>query len=578
MTLRFVMNPGRAIAVLSPALFTLLLAAGAPVALAQCPVTNDSATYPARPLTYPMTSNRYAVQYKAGGGRWTDAQVYISYYGGTNASPQVSFSGYSAETSLSFVSIPAGPKTKVKLRITKLFDTPFNASDQVSVRPGVKTMDVGLMEDGSVQIIRKTSSDFAGEQFILWWNRGTEGGGIEGLVFFLNPPYVRPVGSNVKTITTPADLTGDLSGFDTLDFEGTIAIGSTGAQAFTVPANIINVFLGQGAWVQGKLRFDPTGAGATRRLYGPGVLDVSRFRYDRRVCDDDDGLYALTTSGPSGHLDKFAIDGIVISDHNHAAAQLLTNSTVNNMKTISWNGLNAALRLGTNTSASNLFIRCGDDSLMVWGASVTVTNATVWQNWNGGVVNLGWLDNSPGDNCLIDGLYVVKTDWHLPSNPSFTVTSLNAQNNGVITSLMTPGTKFGSSQTPVYRNIYVEDPPQVLFSLKIRPPDCGLLGNGGTCPRAIDLTLPATLNLKIENLVSPGSVVDNSIGFQTLPPGFSQNGQTFPTGYTLTGSMNISLSNVMIKLPDGTVVPLTSNNAASVGKIVTNGDQVNIIY
>jgi hypothetical protein len=163
------------------------------------------------------------------------------------------------------------------------------------------------------------------------------------------------------------------------------------------------------------------------------------------------------------------------------------------------------------------------------------------------------------------------------SDPSFTVTTLDGQNNGVITSLMTPGTNFGSSQPPLYRNIYVEDPPQVLFSLKIRPPDCGLLGNGGTCPKAIDLTLPAAVNLKIENLFTPASVVDNSIGFQTLPPGYSQNGQTFPTGYTLTGTMNINLTNVVVKLPDATI-PLTSNNAASVGKVVTNGDHVNIVY
>ena len=76
--------------------------------LAQCPVTTDLATYPTPPLTYPMTSDRYAVQYQLGGsGTWTTAQVYISYYGGTNASPNRSSSGYDGTGhSMSFVSIP----------------------------------------------------------------------------------------------------------------------------------------------------------------------------------------------------------------------------------------------------------------------------------------------------------------------------------------------------------------------------------------------------------------------------------------------------------------------------------------
>ena len=86
----------------------LLLAAFVSVALAQeCPVTTDVATYPAQPLVYPMTSNRYAVQYQLGGsGAFTAAQVYISYYGGTTSSPYIKASQYPADTSMSFASIP----------------------------------------------------------------------------------------------------------------------------------------------------------------------------------------------------------------------------------------------------------------------------------------------------------------------------------------------------------------------------------------------------------------------------------------------------------------------------------------
>ena len=59
---------------------------------------------------------------------------YISYYGQTTGSPYANVSGYTAgTTSMSFTSIPALPNASVQLRVTKLFGTPFQASDQVSV-------------------------------------------------------------------------------------------------------------------------------------------------------------------------------------------------------------------------------------------------------------------------------------------------------------------------------------------------------------------------------------------------------------------------------------------------------------
>jgi hypothetical protein len=590
----------------------LLLAALASVVSAQCPASTDPVStpaeqYPTTPLRYPMMSDRYAVKYSVGDGAWTVGNVYVSYYGGTNASPWRRDSGYSLpyqlpasstspvtpdwETSMSFVSVPAAANTQVRLRVTKLFGAPFEARDQLSVRPRIKRIDVDPADDGTLQISTRTDDGFAGEQFILWWNQGTEGGGIEGLAVFLNPPYQPPPG-NVKTITSWNDLDGaDLSTFDSLDFEGTdpIALGGTGTQAFTVPANIKYVFLGPGVWVEGKLRFEPHleplaafQADPTRWLYGPGVLDVSRFRYDRRTCGStsdfpDEGLYALTSTG-NPLIEHLNIDGIIITDHNHAAADALSDSLVNNVKTIGWNGENAALRLQDNTTASNIFVRSGDDSLMMWGSPVSVKNATVWQNYNGGVVNLGWSDNSPGNNNLLDGLYVVKTDWQIPTHPSWTALDpashpLQGQNNAIFASLMSPGTRFGKTQPPVFRNIFVEDPPQVLFSLKILPPICS--PSFLVC-RPVTLTKDSIVKLNIENLFTPVSIVDNSIGFQTLPPDFTQDGQTFPDGRTLTGSMNIGLTNIWITLPDGRVKALTNANADRVGKIETNGDNVNI--
>jgi hypothetical protein len=287
----------------------------------------------------------------------------------------------------------------------------------------------------------------------------------------------------------------------------------------------------------------------------------------------DQGYNAISWESPAATAvpDTFLVDGIIVSDTNHAATDLFVSSTVNNTKTISWNGVNGAFRLGDNTTVSNVFDRSGDDSLMVWGSLVNVSNATVWQNYNGGVINMGWYDNSTGDNCLVDGVYVVKTDWHVPASTSWTTEPTDPianQNNAVIASLMSPGTSFGASHPSLYRNIFVEDPPQVLFSLKIMPPDCDLIGLNGTCPApAVVLTNPAMVYLNVENLFSPASAIPNSIGFQTLA-----------TGYALTGSMSIGLTNVMLKLSNGLVAPLTSANFPVMGGVLTSGPNVSVNY
>jgi uncharacterized protein (TIGR03437 family) len=559
-----------------------------PIALAQCPL--QDALAPAAIKNYPIISDSYAVQYSVAGGPFLDAKVYISYYGGSLASPPRNDSGYvPLQESMSFVSIPAAANTAVQLRVTKLFGTPFQASDQVAVRPGAKKINAAVEPAGTVLISRTTSNDFAGEQFALWWNRGTDGGGIESLVFFLNPPYLRPAGSNVKVVTSPADLAGNLSVYDTLDFEGVVAIGSTGNVAFVVPANIINIYLGTDAWVKGKLRFPakPDPVGLTRSIHGPGVLDVSLFDYEKRACSDtsafpDQGYYALSnipTPGGNPFLNNFLVDGIAIMDHNHAANDVFFNSLLNNVKTLGWNGENASLRLGGGTTASNVFIRSGDDSLMDWGTAVTVTNATVWQNYNGGVVNIGWSNNSKGDDSLLDGLYVIKTDWIQPTSQIWTQPAtgkpLLNQNNAVFASLMVPGASFGAIQPPLYRNIFLDDPPRVLLSLKILPPICD--ATGASCPSAT-LTDPSAVKLNIENLSSPVSELQNSIGFQTLAPGFSLQGQTFSSAYTFTGSMNIGLKNVVLTPANGAATILNSGDASSLGKLTTNGSNVNVGY
>ena len=160
----------------------------------QCPAI-DAVTYPTTPLTYPMTSNRYAVQYKLGSGSFTDAQVYISSYGGTNSSPYAQASRYAPDTSMSFANIPAGASTAVTLRVTKLFGSAFPAIGHVSVRPTAKGIQVDSVSGNTVQLSTNTAADFAGDQFVLWWDGDAQqSSAIQGLAFFLNPPYNRPTG------------------------------------------------------------------------------------------------------------------------------------------------------------------------------------------------------------------------------------------------------------------------------------------------------------------------------------------------------------------------------------------------
>ena len=533
---------------------------------------------------YPMISDQYAVQYKLGNGGWSNAPVRISYYGGTLASPFNTNSGYiSNKTSMSFVSIPAAANTMVYLQVTNLISG-FTASDNVSVRPSTKPVAVSVGADGTAMLSTTTAPDFNGEQFLLWWSDGTNGGSIQSLVFFLDPPYTAPTGTNVMIITTNTQL-ANVSQYDTLIFQGTNELVSGGYGDYCVPTNITKIYLAPDAWVFGKLFFTYSG-GVNKRLYGPGVLDGSRFCYALRSCPGDPGDNSLSFDKTPKHstADTFCLDGIVITDHNHAVADLLVNGSVNNVKSIGWNSINGGFRLGDNTTVSNVFLRCGDDSLMMWGTNVSVRNATVWQNYNGGVVNLGWGAGSAGDGCVIDGLYVVKTDWLVPTGPAFNKTHLDGQNNAVIASLMVPGTMFGTNNTPVFRNILVEDPPNVLFSLKILFPECNDPDNPrfGNCT-PVDLTLPSVLNLNIENLCTPAAIQLNSIGFLKIQAPFTNEvpgdvTNIFTTNYTLTGSINIGFTNVIIQTTDGTVNPLTSANVVAVAGLITNGANINLSY
>ena len=137
---------------------------------------------------------------------------------------------------------------------------------------------------------------------------------------------------------------------------------------------------------------------------------------------------------------------------------------------------------------------------------------------------------------------------------------------------MVPGTMFGSVHPPLFRNIFVEDSPRTLFSLKILfEEDPSVYGN-------VELTNSSVLNLDIENLLTRAPILESLIGFQTVSNGFTYE---FPTGttntftnaYTFTGSMTINLTDVMVQLPDGTVQPLTNANDA-----VTSGNNVGVNY
>ena len=99
---------------------------------------------------------------------------------------------------------------------------------------------------------------------------------------------------------------------------------------------------------------------------------------------------------------------------------------------------------------------------------------------------------------------------------------------------MIPSTVYGNNSPPVFKTIFVEDPPQVLFSLKIAPSvNCPV----GVC-YATFLENKSKMNLTIENLYSPQSVIENSIDSRHFRAGHIANAgehgyRCFPKGYTL---------------------------------------------
>jgi hypothetical protein len=74
--------------------------------------------------------------------------------------------------------------------------------------------------------------------------------------------------------------------------------------------------------------------------------------------------------------------------------------------------------------------------------------------------------------------------------------------------------------------------------------------------------------------------VQNSIGFETLPPGYTTGGvpPPFPLPYTLTGTMNIGMTNVFLRTEFGLWLPLLYFDVGDVGKITTNGGGLTITY
>lgn len=533
--------------------------------------------YPAAPLKYPMSSDQYLVQYSPNGIAWTTAQNYISYYGGTNSSPWRSDSKYlNGPTSMSYASVPAKSNSYTYFRVTKLHDGPFRASDNPQIRPAAKGVASIVDTDGAVRFRAYAGYNFHGDQVVLWWNRSsTENAGVEGLAIFLTPQYTAPLSHHLLTVTSAVDLEGDLSPYDTLVIKGKVAVGGTGDHAFTVPANICTIYFEPGSWLQGKLAFAQND-GALRKVYGAGVIDASRFNYADRHDDGEQGYPALTAVKPNGQFAKlqyFDVEGITIVDSNFYSSAPMLNSSIIDVKVITWNGNNDGLAVDSNSAASNIFIRSGDDSIKVWGSDYTITNATVWQNYNGGCVNLGWSIDSPGDGGKIDGLYVVRTDWTTPASQSWTADDTNIlehQNNAVIASCMVPGTSFGAMDPPVFRNIFLDEAPWTLFSLKIIPP--ALYDPDRFA--GLDLTLPSSLTIKIENLVSPQSINENSIGFQNIPDNYQFYSTTYLVGFTLNGAMDVHLKNVYIIGKGGIAKRLNRNNALWRGKILTNAVHV----
>ena len=188
---------------------------------------------------------------------------------------------------MSFVSIPATASTAVAIRVTKIFGSNFPAISQMSVRPTAKGSSSQFGEPHRCPALYDDGGEFRGRSVHPVWNgTATESGAIQGLGIFLDPPYTRPTGSNVKVVPRPRTLPAISPRSTPWTSRERSLSRQPERAAFVVPANINNIFLGPGAWLQGKLRFTQSGVGNTRKIYGPGVLDVSRFNYANRHCGE----------------------------------------------------------------------------------------------------------------------------------------------------------------------------------------------------------------------------------------------------------------------------------------------------
>jgi hypothetical protein len=124
--------------------------------------------------------------------------------------------------------------------------------------------------------------------------------------------------------------TADLSAFDTLDIEGTVAVGGTGYGVHCTGQHR-EYFSRAGRVVAGQTPLHADRDGPHADVYGQGVLDASRFDYANRQCtgtpDNYQALSWIPLGGGGKPADSFVVNEAVITDSNvYATAQFNNGS------------------------------------------------------------------------------------------------------------------------------------------------------------------------------------------------------------------------------------------------------------
>lgn len=224
-----------------------------------------------------------------------------------------------------------------------------------------------------------------------------------------------------------------------------VGIGGNDAQKIQVGKT---VYIAGGAYIKGVLK--TTGGTGTTTIRGRGIISGI----------DIQGLSAYNGMIEAGS-GSLIVEGITILDAPQGYQGVIAygdNSSLENVKMLSWAMESDAGALGQNSQICNCFFKINDDVLKPNSTGMEIRDNVVWQQMCGSVVMLGWNCTEKGIRATISGLDIIGCDRGAKPEADWT-------NHALINLRNINGATYTGI---VIENVRIEKRPFMLFALDVK--------------------------------------------------------------------------------------------------------------